>query len=42
MAAETGSGKTAAFSIPVIQIVHETFQDVNRPNSGKVTVLLEF
>jgi len=35
MAAETGSGKTAAFSIPVIQIVHETFQDVNRPNSGK-------
>lgn len=27
MAAETGSGKTGAFSLPVIQIVHETVRD---------------
>ncbi|XP_065839715.1 ATP-dependent RNA helicase DDX1-like [Oscarella lobularis] len=27
MAAETGSGKTGAFSLPVIQIVHETLVD---------------
>lgn len=35
MAAETGSGKTAAFSIPVIQIVHETYQDAHKEKSSK-------
>lgn len=35
MAAETGSGKTAAFSIPVIQIVHETYQDVHKQGNSK-------
>lgn len=35
MAAETGSGKTAAFSIPVIQIVHETHQDQLKGGSAR-------
>lgn len=35
MAAETGSGKTAAFSIPVIQIVHETHQDQAKGGSSR-------
>ena len=35
MAAETGSGKTAAFSIPVIQTVHETYQDVRKGGARK-------
>ncbi|EDO47287.1 predicted protein [Nematostella vectensis] len=34
MAAETGSGKTGAFCLPVIQIVHETIRDAL---SGKVS-----
>ena len=43
MAAETGSGKTAAFSIPVIQIVHETYQDVHKNKKGKtVSFLITF
>ena len=33
MAAETGSGKTGAFCLPVIQIVHET------KTEGKILVL---
>ena len=28
MAAETGSGKTGAFCMPVIQIVYETLKDI--------------
>lgn len=28
MAAETGSGKTGAFCLPILQIVHETLQDI--------------
>ena len=35
MAAETGSGKTGAFSIPVIQIVHEAKNAKNSDNSSK-------
>ncbi len=35
MAAETGSGKTAAFCIPVIQIVYETLKDLE---SGKMVI----
>ncbi|CAK8692162.1 unnamed protein product [Clavelina lepadiformis] len=34
MAAETGSGKTAAFSIPVIQVVHESYQDSSKSKDG--------
>uniref|UniRef100_H2YIC2 ATP-dependent RNA helicase n=1 Tax=Ciona savignyi TaxID=51511 RepID=H2YIC2_CIOSA len=33
MAAETGSGKTAAFSIPVIQVVHETLLEIRSGGS---------
>lgn len=32
MAAETGSGKTGAFCLPILQIVWETLQDLE---SGK-------
>ncbi|XP_053565637.1 ATP-dependent RNA helicase DDX1 [Bombina bombina] len=38
MAAETGSGKTGAFSIPVIQIVYETLKDHMEGKKGKATV----
>ncbi len=30
MAAETGSGKTGAFSLPVLQVVHETLRETSR------------
>lgn len=34
MAAETGSGKTGAFCLPILQIVHETLRDI-RNGKGK-------
>ena len=37
MAAETGSGKTGAFCIPVIQIVYETLKDLG---SHKLVMIL--
>lgn len=33
-AAETGSGKTGAFSLPVVQIVWERRKDMMNPQSG--------
>ncbi|XP_028392095.1 ATP-dependent RNA helicase DDX1-like [Dendronephthya gigantea] len=39
MAAETGSGKTGAFCLPVIQVVYETIQDaLSGKKSGKVLI----
>ena len=44
MAAETGSGKTGAFCLPVIQIVYETLKDIqehkgmSKPDSSKKTI----
>lgn len=35
MAAETGSGKTGAFCLPVLQIVWETLRDLQEGKSGK-------
>ncbi len=36
MAAETGSGKTGAFCLPVLQIVYETLKD-SQENKGVST-----
>ncbi|KAI7799718.1 ATP-dependent RNA helicase DDX1 [Triplophysa rosa] len=38
MAAETGSGKTGAFSIPLIQIVYETLKDLQEGKKGRGAV----
>lgn len=44
MAAETGSGKTGAFCLPILQIVHETLRDIrdgkskNRPGTSSQSV----
>ncbi|KAK0051371.1 ATP-dependent RNA helicase DDX1, partial [Biomphalaria pfeifferi] len=39
MAAETGSGKTGAFCLPVLQIVYETLKDLHEgKSSGKASV----
>ncbi|KAG8227851.1 hypothetical protein J437_LFUL006474 [Ladona fulva] len=36
MAAETGSGKTGAFCLPVLQIVVETLQDIKQGKGSKI------
>ncbi|XP_076029050.1 ATP-dependent RNA helicase Ddx1-like isoform X1 [Oratosquilla oratoria] len=36
MAAETGSGKTGAFCLPILQIVWETLKDIQQGKSNKV------
>ena len=33
-AAETGSGKTGAFALPLLQVVHEALQDLAKPAAG--------
>ena len=38
MAAETGSGKTGAFCLPVLQIVHETLKDAQETKSSTTGV----
>lgn len=35
MAAETGSGKTGAFCLPILQIVHETLRDIREGKHKK-------
>lgn len=35
MAAETGSGKTGAFCLPILQIVHETLRDLRDGKGSK-------
>lgn len=37
MAAETGSGKTGAFCIPIIQIVWETLKDLESGKTSKTS-----
>lgn len=39
MAAETGSGKTGAFCIPILQIVHETLRDIRDGKTSKVSFI---
>ncbi|CAF5227250.1 unnamed protein product, partial [Rotaria magnacalcarata] len=34
MAVETGSGKTGAFCLPILQILHETLRDIQEGNKG--------
>ncbi|KAL4711857.1 hypothetical protein ACJJTC_006026 [Scirpophaga incertulas] len=42
MAAETGSGKTGAFCLPILQIVWETLKDIQEGKAGKaVTGLVQ-
>ena len=36
MAAETGSGKTGAFCLPILQIVWETLKDIQQGKTSKV------
>jgi ATP-dependent RNA helicase DDX1 len=36
MAAETGSGKTGAFCLPILQIVSETLTDIREGKSSKI------
>lgn len=37
MAAETGSGKTGAFCLPILQIVSETLRDIRDGKAQKVS-----
>jgi len=37
MAAETGSGKTGAFCLPILQIVWETLKDLESGKEGRAT-----